>query len=888
MADIEAGAAAGPRGGGLEGGYDHKAVESRWYQVWEESGAFRPEINPGGAPFSIVIPPPNVTGVLHIGHALDHSIQDAIVRRKRMQGRAVLWLPGTDHAGIATQMVVERELAEEGLTRRRLGRERFVERVWEWKRRSGGAITEQMRALGDSCDWTRERFTLDDQLSAAVREVFVSLYEKGLIYRGRRIINWSPGLMTAISDIEVEYKEVDGQMVHITYPFADGGPDDGRGGVTVATTRAETMLGDTGVAVHPSDERCRRLAGRMVRLPLLGRLIPIVADEAVDPSFGTGAVKVTPAHDPLDFEIAGRAGLPPVQVIGEDGRMTAEAGPFAGLDRFEARRRVIDALRTEGCLDRIEEHRHTVGHCSRSGSPVEPLLSSQWFVRVADLIGPAVEAVRSGEARFVPKRWEKNYFHWMENLHDWCISRQLWWGHRIPAWHCPADGAVTVARERPPGCSECGSEELAADEDVLDTWFSSALWPFSTLGWPDDASDLRRFYPTDVLVTGYDIIYFWVARMLKMGMEFAGGAPFREIVIHGLVRASDGRKMSKSLNNIVDPMEMIDRFGADALRLSLLQAAPPGRDAPFDVQWVDAARRFGNKLWNAVRFALLHLAPGSVPAEGGYPDDPGPADRWILSRLGETAARVDRLFDRHRLSDGYSLLYSFAWSEVFDWYLEMSKPVLAAGGAEAEAARQTLGAVLRDLLAFLHPAMPFLTEELYSSLVGEGLLILAPWPSPPAWEAPAGVGVLQELVAGVRGFRAAHGLPARRKLEAAVYDPEGLWEEWWAPQLASLAGAAAAPAEAPPEAGAGYSRAAAGRVQAFIRLEGVIDLEEERGRIQRRLDKARRALEGSEQKLANPAFRERAPAEVVSKEEQKAAEAGKLLDALSSQLKELG
>ena len=887
MAEAEAGVEAGPPGGGLEGGYDHKAVESRWYPIWEESGAFRPEINPGGKPFSIVIPPPNVTGVLHIGHALDHSIQDAIIRRKRMQGRAVLWLPGTDHAGIATQMVVERELAEEGKTRYELGRERFVEQVWSWKARSGGAITQQMRALGDSCDWTRERFTLDDQLSAAVREVFVSLYEKGLIYRGRRIINWSPGLMTAISDIEVEYEEVEGQMVHITYPFAEGGAD-GREGVTVATTRAETMLGDTGVAVHPEDERYRSLVGRTVRLPLMDRLIPIVADEAVDPSFGTGAVKVTPAHDPLDFEIAGRAGLPPVQVIGEDGRMTAEAGPFAGLDRFEAREQVIDALRREGCLDRIEEHRHSVGHCSRSGAAVEPLLSHQWFVRVADLIGPAVEAVRSDAARFVPKRWEKNYFHWMENLHDWCVSRQLWWGHRIPAWYCDIDGAVMVARERPAGCSECGSEELRADEDVLDTWFSSALWPFSTLGWPDDASDLRRFYPTDVLVTGYDIIFFWVARMLKMGMEFAGEAPFREIVIHGLVRASDGRKMSKSLNNIVDPMEMIDLYGADALRLSLLRSASPGHDVPFDVQWVDAARRFGNKLWNAVRFALMHLAPGSVPAAGGYPDDPGPVDRWILSRLAETAARVDELFDRHRLSDGFSLLYSFAWSEVFDWYLEMSKPTLAAGGPEAEAARQTLGAVLRDLLAFFHPAMPFLTEELYSRLVGEGLLILAPWPAPPACEAPAGIGALQELVAGVRGFRAAHGLAARRGLEAVVHDPEGLWQEWWGPQLAALAGAEAETADAPPEAGEGYSRVAAGPVQAFIRLEGVIDAEAERGRILGRIDKARRGLEKSERKLANPAFLERAPAEVVSKEEQKAAEARKLLGVLAVQLEELG
>ena len=867
--------------GGLEGSYDHKVVEDKWYPVWEKSGAFRPETNPDGAPFTIVIPPPNVTGVLHIGHALDHSIQDAIIRRKRMQGYSTLWLPGTDHAGIATQMVVERELAEEGLTRYELGRERFVEQVWDWKRRSGGAITQQMRALGDSCDWTRESFTLDERLSAAVREVFVSLYEKGLVYRGRRIINWSPGLMTAISDIEVEYEEVEGQMVHITYPFADGGPDE-REGVTVATTRAETMLGDTGVAVHPEDERYRRLVGRTLRLPLMDRVVPVVADEAVDPSFGTGAVKVTPAHDPLDFEIAGRTGLPPVQVIGEDGRMTEAAGVFSGLDRFEARKRVIEALRQGGYLDRIEDHRHAVGHCSRSGAAVEPLLSHQWFVRVDDLIGPAVEAVRGGGARFVPKRWEKNYFHWMENLHDWCVSRQLWWGHRIPAWYCDADGAVMVARERPSGCDECGSEELRPDEDVLDTWFSSALWPFSTLGWPEDTPDLRRFYPTDVLVTGYDIIFFWVARMLKMGMEFAGEAPFREIVIHGLVRASDGRKMSKSLNNIVDPMEMIDRYGADALRLSLLRSASPGHDVPFDVQWVDAARRFGNKLWNAVKFAFIHMEQGSVPAEGGYPEDPGPVDRWVLARLGEAAARVDSLFDQHRLSDGFSLLYSFAWSEVFDWYLEMSKPTLAAGGPEAEAARRTLGVVLRDLLAFLHPAMPFLTEELYSRLVDGGLLISAPWPEVPAYSAPEGIDDLQELVAGVRRFRAVHGLSARLDLDLVIHDPEGVWGGWWGDQLSALASATAVVGDPPP--GPGYSRVAAGSVQAFIRLEGVIDVEAERERISRRIEKARADLGRAERKLSNPAFRERAPAEVVSKEEERAAEARQLLETLITQL----
>ena len=871
--------------GSLHGSYDPKAVEARWYPIWEDSGAFRPEINPDGEPFAIVIPPPNVTGVLHIGHALDHSIQDAIIRRRRMQGYAALWLPGTDHAGIATQMVVERELADEGLTRYALGRDRFVEQVWEWKRSSGGAITRQMRALGDSCDWTRERFTLDEGLSTAVREVFVSLYEKGLIYRGYRIINWSPGLMTAISDIEVEYEEVVGRMVHITYPFSGGGVDV-REGITVATTRAETMLGDTGVAVHPEDERYRHLIGRTVRLPLMDRDIPVVADDAVDPFFGTGAVKVTPAHDPLDFEIAGRAGLPPVQVIGEDGRMTDAAGPFAGLDRFEARERVIEALQGGGYLDRIEEHRHTVGHCSRSGVVIEPLLSHQWFVRVDGLIGPAVDVVRNDVSRFIPKRWEKNYFHWMENLHDWCISRQLWWGHRIPAWYCEADGAVMVARERPAGCQECGSEDLRADEDVLDTWFSSALWPFSTLGWPDDTPDLRRFYPTDVLVTGYDIIFFWVARMLKMGLEFAEDVPFREIVIHGLVRASDGRKMSKSLNNIVDPMEMIDLYGADALRLSLLQSASPGHDVPFDVQWVDAARRFGNKLWNAVKFALIHIDPGTVPQEGGYPEEPGPIDRWILARLGEVATRMDSLFDRHRLSDAISLLYSFAWSEVFDWYLEMSKPALAAGGPEAATVRQTLGVVLRDLLKFFHPAIPFVTEELYSHLVKDSLLITSPWPEIPPYTSPEGIRTLQELVAGMRRFRAAHGLPARLQLTPIVHDPEGKWADWWGPQLTALAATTAVVGN-PPE-GAGHMRVVAGSLQAFIPLEGVIDVQAERIRLGSRIKKVMADLERAERKLSNPAFRSRAPAEVVSKEEARVAAAAKLLLALTAQIDALG
>ena len=869
--------------GGLAGSYDPQRIEARWYRAWEESGAFSPEANPDGEPFAIVIPPPNVTGVLHMGHALDHSIQDAVIRRKRMQGFAALWLPGTDHAGIATQMVVERELAAEGISRHDLGREAFVERVWEWKRKSGGSITSQMRALGDSCDWSRERFTLDEGLSAAVREVFVRLYERGLIYRGRRIINWSPGLRTAISDIEVEYRDTAGRLTYITYPFADG-----EGGITVATTRPETMLGDAGVAVHPDDDRFREAVGRTVRLPLLDREIPVVADAAVEPGFGTGAVKVTPAHDPLDFEIAGRAGLEPIQVIGPDARMTEAAGPFAGLDRFAARERVLSALQEGGFIARSEEHRHAVGHCSRSGTPVEPLLSDQWFVRVADLVGPAVEAVREGRSRFIPGRWEKNFFHWMEQLQDWCVSRQLWWGHRIPAWHCPTDGTVMVARAAPGACRECGRRDLTPDPDVLDTWFSSALWPFSTLGWPDETPDMQRFYPTSVLVTGFDIIFFWVARMLKMALEFTGSAPFGDIVIHGLVRAADGRKMSKSAGNALDPMEMIDRYGADALRLSLLLAAAPGHDVPFDEKWVDAARRFGNKLWNAAKYVIVHQEAGPVPPDGGYPGDPGPADAWILSRLAETGAKADDLLDRYRLSDAFSELYNFAWSEAFDWYLEMSKPALsgaAPGDRRAQAARRTLGVVLRDLLKYFHPAIPFLTEELYGHLVGEGMCITASWPHPPPYPAPPGMGLLQELVTGLRRFRSEHNLPPRREVPVLIHDPQEMWEEWWSPQVTALA--RMVPERCAPP-GAGYSRVVAGPLSAFISLEGLVDVAAERERLSGRLERARRDGERARQKLDNPHFRERAPAAVVAAEESKAAAAGSLAEKLAAQLEALG
>ena len=854
----------------MDPAYDPQKVEARWYPRWEQAGVFRPELNPDGEPFCIVIPPPNVTGSLHMGHALDQTIQDVIIRRKRMQGYAALWLPGTDHAGIATQNVVERELAAEGLTRDDLGREAFIEQVWRWKETSGGRITEQIRRMGFSTDWTRERFTMDEGLSHAVRKVFVDLYQEGLIYRGNRIINWCPRCRTALSDIEVEHEPVEGRLVTIEYPLTDG-----EGGIEVATTRPETMLGDTGVAVHPADERYAGMVGRTVTLPLVGRVIPIVADEAVDPEFGTGAVKVTPAHDALDFEIAERHGLEPIAVLDEGGVVTEAGGQFAGLDRYEAREAVLVALEAAGHLIASEPHTHSVGHCYRCGTAIEPFLSLQWFVRVGPLVGPAIEAVRRGEIRFVPERWEKSYFHWMENLRDWTISRQIWWGHRIPAWYCEGCDEVIVSMEPPTKC-ECGSTDLRQDEDVLDTWFSSGLFPFSTLGWPEDTEDFRRFYPNAVLVTGFDIIYFWVARMIKLGIHFTGRKPFPDVVIHGLVRADDGRKMSKSLDNAIDPLDVVERHGADALRLALIQAAAPGHDVPFQEEWVDAARRFGNKLWNAVRFALGHLGVGTVPADGGYPDDPGPEARWILARLHNATSRIDAMLDEYRFSDAYATAYNFAWSEAFDWYIELAKAALR--DADASVARTTLGVVLRDILKIIHPVMPFVTEELWSHLVGDGFLAAAPWPRPPVIDEPPHFEVFQDLVVGVRRFRAEHGLSPRHPLEVSIVDAEGIAADWWRRQFEALASVSPkVVGEAP---GENHAPIGAGSVQAFISLLGVVDPDAERERLEKEISEARSALDRSKAKLANAEFVSKAPAAVVDKERAR-------VDELESALAEL-
>ena len=864
----------------MEASYDPHLVESRWYQVWEDAGVFRPEINPDGEPFSIVIPPPNVTGVLHIGHALNMSIQDVIIRRKRMQGYAALWLPGTDHAGIATQNVVERDLAREGLSRHDLGRERFIEQVWAWKDKHGDQIKAQVRRLGFSADWSRERFTLDDGLSDAVGRVFVDLYNQGLIYRGERIINWCPRCHTALSDIEVEHEDEAGELTHIRYDFSDG-----TGSVIVATTRPETMLGDTAVAVHPDDDRYRDIVGKTVTLPLVGRKIPVVADEGVDLEFGTGAVKVTPAHDPLDFEISQRHGLPAIKVIDTEAAITAAGGDFFGQDRFEAREAVRHELHRQGFIVKIEDHHHSVGHCSRCGTVVEPLLSLQWFVKVGPLIKPSVDVVTEERIRFVPKRWENNYFRWMENLRDWCISRQLWWGHRIPAWYCDSCGETMVATEQPGACSQCGGEQLRQEQDVLDTWFSSQLWPFSTMGWPAETADLARFYPTDVLVTAYDIIYFWVARMIMMGVHSTGAEPFRDVVIHGLVRSADGRKMSKSTGNTIDPFDIADEYGADALRLALLQSAAPGHDIPLNVEWIDAARRFGNKLWNAVRFSLRHVEPGTVPGEGGYPAIPGPVDAWILSRLDSILVEYDRLLDEYRFSDAVGLLYNFAWAEVFDWYLEMAKTLLR-DEATATTTRQTLGVVIRDLLALFHPVIPYVTEELWSELVGDGLVAAATWPTPSGAVAPDGMEELQTLIVAIRRFRAEHGISPKREIPVLVDDPGGIAGDWWRQQLAAMA-TVAANYDGAPIVIAGHTRMAAGRMQVFVPLAGLVDVAAEKPRLERTIAETEVLLSRSESKLANSGFTEKAPAEVVAAERERVIECRAKLEKLRTQLAEL-
>ncbi|WP_420874354.1 valine--tRNA ligase [Paenibacillus dendritiformis] len=853
--------------------YDPKAAEQKWYAYWQEGEYFKAGSRPDAEPFTIVIPPPNVTGMLHIGHALDFTLQDIIIRSKRMQGYDALWLPGSDHAGIATQTKVEQKLREEGLNRYDLGREKFLERVWDWKDVYAETIREQWAKMGFSLDYSRERFTLDEGLSRAVREVFVKLYEKGLIYRGKYIINWDPAARTALSDIEVEYKEVQGHLYHLEYPLKDGS-----GSITVATTRPETMLGDTAVAVHPEDERYKHMIGKMLVLPIVGREIPIIADDYVDKEFGSGAVKITPAHDPNDFEMGLRHDLPQINVMDESGKMNEAAGSYQGLDRAECRKQIVKDLQAQGVLIKIEDHVHQVGHSERTGAVVEPYLSTQWFVKMKPLAEAAIEAQKNGKGvRFVPERFEKTYLQWIENVRDWCISRQLWWGHRIPAWYCEDCGHMTVARENAASCSSCGSAKLRQDEDVLDTWFSSALWPFSTLGWPEQTDDLKRYYPTNVLVTGYDIIYFWVARMIFTALEFTGEIPFKDVLMHGLVRDADGRKMSKSLGNGVDPLEVIEKYGADAMRFMISTSSTPGQDLRFRWERVEQARNFANKIWNASRFALMNLE-GFTYEDIDLSGKLGTADRWILHRLNETARDITRLMDAYEFGETGRVLYNFIWDDLCDWYIEFAKLSLYNGDAAAKKTTQSvLAYVLDRTLRMIHPFMPFISEEIWQHLPHQGdTITLAAWPEyDAAFEAPDAVSemsLLMDMIRAVRNIRAEVNVPMSKKIELLVKPANAEYdrninnnieyvERFCGTSKLSVDLNASAPGKA--------MTAVVTGAELYLPLAGLIDIEQEIARLEKEVEHLNKEVERVEKKLSNEGFMAKAPEKVVAEERAK-------------------
>lgn len=856
--------------------YDPKEAERKWYDFWRENNYFQAGKRTGKETFTIVIPPPNVTGILHIGHALDFSLQDIIIRMKRMQGYDALWLPGSDHAGIATQTKVEQKLREEGVTRYDLGREAFLEKVWEWKEHYNNIIRDQWAKMGLSLDYSRERFTLDSGLSKAVREVFVKLYEKGLIYRGKYIINWDPAARTALSDIEVEYKEVQGHLYHLAYPLKDGS-----GTIVVATTRPETMLGDTAVAVHPKDERYKDLIGKTLVLPIIGREIPIIGDEYVEKEFGSGAVKITPAHDPNDFEVGNRHNLPQVLVMNDSGVMNENAGKYQGLDRFECRKQIVADLKEAGVLIKIEDHVHQVGHSERSGAVIEPYLSTQWFVRMKPLAEQAIEAQKSAKGvNFVPERFEKIYLNWIENVRDWCISRQLWWGHRIPAYYCEDCGEVHVSGEEITACAKCGSARIKQDEDVLDTWFSSALWPFSTLGWPDQTDDFKRYYPTNVLVTGYDIIYFWVARMIFTALEFTGQIPFKDVLIHGLVRDAEGRKMSKSLGNGVDPLDVIEKYGTDAMRYMLSTSSTPGQDLRFRWERVEQARNFANKIWNASRFALMNLE-GIEAADVHLDRKLGTADLWILHRLNETVRDVTRLMDQYEFGETGRLLYNFIWDDLCDWYIEFSKLSLYGSDLEAKQSTQAvLAYVLDRTLRLIHPFMPFISEEIWQHLPHEGETItLAEWPLYDAkLEAPEAVRemeLLMDIIRTVRNIRAEVGVPMSKKIELLIKPDNGETQavlERNEEYLMRFSGTSLLQIDAgltPPE------KAMTGVVtgaELFLPLAGLIDIAQEIARLEKELQTLNGEVERVEKKLANEGFVAKAPAKVIEEEKAKMAD----------------
>jgi valyl-tRNA synthetase len=872
--------------------YDPSTLETPRYAEWHQRGYFHPLAGDGPEPYTIVIPPPNVTGVLHMGHALNNTTQDVLIRHQRMKGRRALYLPGTDHAGIATQNVVERELAAEGKTRNDLGREAFVDRVWEWKEKYGDEIHDQLKRLGISCDWERVAFTMNEGLSSAVREVFVRLYEEELIYRGEYIVNWCPRCKTALSDEEAPKRDQPGKLYTIRYPLA--GSD---GHVLVATTRPETMLGDTGVAVHPADDRHGQLVGKVAILPLVGRELLIIADDFVDPEFGTGAVKVTPAHDPNDFWLGVRHGLRRVNILNPDASMNEHAGHFEGLDRFEARRRVVEALEADGLLERIEDHDHAVGHCYRCDTVVEPYLSDQWFVRMAPLAEPALGAYRAGELKFTPVSWGKTYEHWLDNVRDWCISRQIWWGHRIPVWTC-GNGHEFAAREDPERCPDCDDHDLTQDPDVLDTWFSSWLWPFSTLGWPDETEDLETFYPTQTLVTASEILFFWVARMVMAGIYCTDLSPFTNVIINGTVRDDQGRRMSKSLGNGIDPREMIDQFGTDALRYTLVTLVPTGVDLKLATDDFKVGRNFANKLWNAARFVFLNTPEGfePQPVETIDRESLGDRERWLLERLDETIVAVDGHLEAFRLDEASNALRDFLWHDYCDWAIEWSKTDL--DGPDGDTVRNVLLGVLEQGLRLLHPIMPFVTEELWQRLP-EGLrpcesIMIAPWPQPLEWSfgtEAARVALLREVIVAARNLRSGYEVAPSHKAPLVIVVDDGedrATIDRHSADVARLAGASEARvvAEAPSENGF-VSQVVRGGVEVAVRLADLIDIEHERERLIAESDRKQRQLAAVQHKLDNAEFVAKAPEQVVAREREKAADLEQALDRLRELLEAL-
>lgn len=866
--------------------YSPTDIEQRWFRSWEERGFFHPEPDPSRPSWSLVIPPPNVTGALHMGTAFGQTHMDLYARRARLQGRNTLFLPGTDHAGIATQNVVERELAKEGLDRNQLGREAFIERVWAWKDEYGGQIRNQIRRLGAMCDWERERFTMDEGLSRAVRTVFVRWFEDGLIYRGNRIINWCPFHETALSDIEVEHEDVAGEIVTFRYEF-----EDASGSISVATTRVETMLGDTGVAVHPDDDRYKDAIGKRLVHPFFpGRDLPVVADEAVDPEFGTGAVKVTPAHDPTDFEIGERAGLEKINIFDSRAVVNSEGGPFEGLDRYAARKAVLEALEERGVVEKVDRpYVHAVGHCYRCHTEIEPWLSEQWFVSMQPLAGPAIEVVEDGRVAIVPKRFAKQYIDWMTNVRDWCISRQIWWGHRIPVWYCDC-GEVIAALEDPTECPKCGSTDLAQDPDVLDTWFSSQLWPFSTLGWPDDTPEMKVFYPTSLMVTGYEILYLWVARMIFSALYFTGEVPFRDVLIHGIVRDKTGKKMSKSLGNVIDPLELIDRFGADALRFSLASTATSGNDVNFAEDRIEGARNFANKLWNASRFVLMSLGderPEVPPAE-----ELDVSDRWILSRLDATIAEYEAQLASYNLAEAMRTLQQFMWSEYCDWYIELAK--MRFETADSQRTKGVLVHVLDTTLRALHPVMPFITEELWSKLrPGAGSIMTTEWPSDMGRQDPESDAVLerfQDLVTALRRAKADRGVPPGKRVPALIV-AHGFKEEIerMSHTLTTLARLSSIEmTDSLPSEGTFARTVTDAGIEAALDLGDLVDVDAERATLGARIEEMVAEIDRASKKLSNESFVGKAPADVVAKERAKLEEYRATKDKLEAQLKALG